>query len=202
MDGSSTAGRFLRLASPPRNAAISLRNSSSDAAVSMTRYLSTKAATPRARSHSATSVPSLCQDRKRNPPPGQMTTAAPVAIPGWGRKAVRVGVVTLRTITFLSQSLRYSTSFCVQPSEPGAGPGQIEMTVGLAIDATLFTAGAELGSGSWARAEVAVRATTRAIVDRMFLVICDGIDARAGTCTQIMLEWMHSPVKFRSHSTC
>ena len=33
-------------------------------------------------------------------------------------------------------------------------------------------------------------------------VICDGIDARAGTGTQIMLEWMYCPVKSRLHSRC
>ena len=110
----------------------------------MSRYLSTNAATPRARSHSATSVPSLSHDRKRNPPPGQMTTAAPVAAEGSGRKAVRVGVVTLRTIALWSQSLRYSTSFCVQPSEPGATSGQTGMTFPGAPAA--FPAGAALAS--------------------------------------------------------
>ncbi|RZK90930.1 MAG: hypothetical protein EOO62_34390 [Hymenobacter sp.] len=48
------------------------------------RYLSTKAATPRACSHLATLTPSLSMSSRWKPPPGHTTTAVPVAVPGAG----------------------------------------------------------------------------------------------------------------------
>src|SRR5205085_8483486 len=108
--------------------AIAFWNSSSGAGVAMTRYLRTKAATPRAASHCATNVPSLSQERKRNPPPGQTMTAVPFAEEGSGRKAVSVGVTILRTIFSFVLGFGYSISFCVHVSDPGATPGQTGMT--------------------------------------------------------------------------
>src|SRR6185312_6575256 len=90
--------------------------------VSTRRYFSTKAVTPRSLSHSATFVPSLSQERNRNPPPGATTTAVPLAMPFLGRNGVRVGRTTFRTVLLpLEPVMR---SFLAHISEPGAVPGQ------------------------------------------------------------------------------
>ena len=85
---------------------------------------------PWALSHSATSVPSLSQERKRNPPPGHTITAVPLAFEGSGGKTVSVGCVTLRMSgppAAMAGSVVVS-SFCVQDSEPGAPPGHTGIT--------------------------------------------------------------------------
>jgi hypothetical protein len=85
---------------------------------------------PRARSLSATGVPSPSKARKKKPPPGQTITAVPLAFDRSGRNAVSVGRTTLRTIFSRSHASRCSTSFCVHFSEPGAFLGQTGMTLG------------------------------------------------------------------------
>ena len=99
--------------------------------VSTRRYFSTKAVTPRSLSHSATFVPSLSHERNRNAPPGAITTAVPFAVPGLGRKGVRVGRTTLRTI--LRSPGPVMSSFRVHFSEPGAMPGQIANSAFLSL---------------------------------------------------------------------
>ena len=75
---------------------------------------------------SATRVPSLSHCRNLNPPPGAMITPAPVAVPGSGRNTVMVGSTTFRTPR--APVLPNTASCCVQPSEPGAPPGQSRTT--------------------------------------------------------------------------
>ena len=72
--------------------------SSSDSGVGWSRYLSTKAAIPCFVSASATSQPSLPIESHLKPPPGATITAAPFALPGSGRKGVRVAVEMFRAI--------------------------------------------------------------------------------------------------------
>src|SRR5947209_18161097 len=66
-----------------------------------------------------------------NAPPGQTTTAVPVARDGSGRKAVSVGCVTLRTfLKLIGGGENDSFSCWVQSSVPGAPLGQTRMTSG------------------------------------------------------------------------
>ncbi len=62
-----------------------------------------------------------------------------------------VGVVTFRIV--VSPKPRDSTSFCVQPSDPGATPGQIGM--GFPSDPGDSLAGTAPDFGSWGRAGLA-----------------------------------------------
>ena len=89
MSNESPRRGFLR-----RVMGLGAAGSASVAPVSTSRYLSTNAATPRSWSHFATSVPSLCQERKRKPPPGQTMTAVPVARERFGRNEVSSAAVS------------------------------------------------------------------------------------------------------------
>src|SRR5664279_1791824 len=79
------------------------------------RYFNTKAVTPRLLKYFAGSRPSALKTRLRNPPPGQITTAAPVAISLGAGKTVIDGLL----IVFTHQSLACSGSFFLF-SKPGA----------------------------------------------------------------------------------
>src|SRR5690625_5434205 len=72
--------------------------SSSDSAVGLSRYLSTKAAIPCSASASATCQPSLSIDNHMKPQPGATITAARFALSGSGRKGVSVAVEIFRDI--------------------------------------------------------------------------------------------------------
>src|SRR5690606_14764858 len=77
---------------------IEVVKSSSDSGVGKSLYLSTKAAIPCFANASATSQPSLPKESHLKPPPGVTMTAVPFALPGSGKKGVRVAVVMLRAI--------------------------------------------------------------------------------------------------------
>jgi hypothetical protein len=90
----------------------------------MSRYFNTNAATPMEFSQRAQSVPSKSIMSRRNPPPGQMIIAVPVAMDRSGKKAVSVGWVTLKAArgTVGDAAVSFSSQF--QLSDPGAAPGQ------------------------------------------------------------------------------
>src|SRR5437868_12356832 len=71
------------------------------------RYLRTNAVTPLALSHFATSTPSLLMESAWKPPPGQMTTAVPLATAGAGAYTVNVGCDTLVTTCVLKIGEQY-----------------------------------------------------------------------------------------------
>src|SRR5687768_15221809 len=97
-------GRAASFAPPEGGAAaanvrfIDSLNASRDSGVGWSRYLSTKAAMPRSARACATSQPSLLSDNHLKPPPGATITAAPFAVPGFGKKGVRVAVEMFRAI--------------------------------------------------------------------------------------------------------
>src|SRR5258706_11867546 len=65
------------------------------------------------------------------PPPGQIMAAVPLAVDGCGRKAVRVGCVTLRTdLKLIGGGAKISCSCWFQSSDPGGSPGQRGITSG------------------------------------------------------------------------
>ena len=91
-----------------------------------TRYFRTIAATPRRLSHSATSDPSRSQTRMLNPPPGQITMAAPFACSGGGRWTSISGLETWPSRISGRPAIRLSSALVVSRSSPstiGAGPG-------------------------------------------------------------------------------
>src|SRR6188472_3551847 len=69
---------------------------SRDSGVGKSRYFNTKAAMPRSARACATSHPSLPIDNHLKPPPGATMTAAPFALPGFGKKGVSVALEILR----------------------------------------------------------------------------------------------------------
>ena len=69
-----------------RRSAILAESLASVSSVRMTRYLRMNAATPMEFSQRARSIPSWLAQSSRNPPPGQMITAVPVAKEGSGNK--------------------------------------------------------------------------------------------------------------------
>src|SRR5260370_22462724 len=85
-------------------------------------------------SHWASSVPSCVKERKRKPPPGQMTTAVPVALEASGRNTVSVGCVTLPMRAAPSCPGVWVSSY-FQLSDPGAAPGHTGTTFGSAAKA-------------------------------------------------------------------
>src|SRR6187551_3837846 len=97
-------GRAASLESPAGGVAaakvlfIDSLNASSDSGVGWRRYLSTKAAMPRSARACATSHPSLPIDNHLKPPPGATMTAAPFALPGFGKKGVSVALEILRAM--------------------------------------------------------------------------------------------------------
>jgi len=87
---------------------------------------------PRARSHSAASLPSSPTGNATKAPPGAMITAVPVALDRSGRYGVKVGVTTFIT-TVPTGVCSKIFSFWVQCSDPGAGPGQIPIAWALRV---------------------------------------------------------------------
>src|SRR5690606_20549975 len=102
-------------------------NSCKSRGVWLSRYFSTKAATPRSASARATSQPSFSIERDRKPPPGATITAAPLPLPSGGRKGVRVASVTLR-----AKTLPYWLCQDSGVVAPGSGPVPSAMAVGCA----------------------------------------------------------------------
>ena len=124
VEASSRLNAPLLRAAPAMNRKKSRQCARSSLGVSNVRYLRTKAVTPWAARAWATSRPSACIVRYRKPPPGAMTTAAPVAVPGSGLKTSSVGRVTFRTTSKRAPGNGLTTSTWVACSEPGAAPGQ------------------------------------------------------------------------------